>query len=342
MRDRSHQHFRSAIWNRNDLSSRTKIMLMLGWTISGLFLLNHFLLQGSWISELINPLSRHAIFFITAIGCFLLLLKQLDSLLLLLTALSLFHLTAPLSMIDEKPKATMEQTGGLLKILNFNSFAQTDLPDEFYRYLKNQRFDLLALIEFNGDAQAMLHIQSLGYSHFYQHRDPSPAKNIAIFSRMPLLEPKILFFGDGDLPAIHSGMRWEDQDLFFLILHLQTPLTPALVSKRNRYLSDLLDFCHHQPSHAHIMLGDFNMTPWDRNFRRIQKTCSFNSLSHAWTTRPTWPAGLGWFGIPIDHVLVQRHLQIQNSQITPSFGSDHHGQAVIIRLSQTNHIKIDY
>jgi len=69
-----------------------------------------------------------------------------------------------------------------------------------------------------------------------------------------------------------------------------------------------------------IVVGDLNATPWSN---------AFSGLGHAGLLRatglkPTWPAiGLGWMGIPIDHVLVTPHWSVMERQIGPNIGSDH-------------------
>lgn len=68
-----------------------------------------------------------------------------------------------------------------------------------------------------------------------------------------------------------------------------------------------------------VVAGDFNATPWSPEMRRFLDRTGLSGVNIA----PTWPAALGSFGIPIDHILVSRNLTVRKIATGPDIGSDH-------------------
>ena len=72
-----------------------------------------------------------------------------------------------------------------------------------------------------------------------------------------------------------------------------------------------------------VVAGDFNAAPWSLRMRRIQREQDLRFA--AWPV-PTWPAGAGGLGVPIDHVLVRGGAGI--ARLEPwgaDLGSNHRG-----------------
>jgi endonuclease/exonuclease/phosphatase (EEP) superfamily protein YafD len=76
-----------------------------------------------------------------------------------------------------------------------------------------------------------------------------------------------------------------------------------------------------------IVAGDFNATPWMAALDRIRRA---GRLQHAEGYRPSYPSILGWFGLPIDHVLVRGYEAVESRRIS-GFGSDHAALRVVLR-----------
>ena len=74
----------------------------------------------------------------------------------------------------------------------------------------------------------------------------------------------------------------------------------------------------------HLIVGDFNATPWSTAFRDMQSAGDLVNSQIGFGRAPTWPAGLGSFGmIPIDHLLHSEALITVYRQIGEANGSDH-------------------
>ncbi len=79
-----------------------------------------------------------------------------------------------------------------------------------------------------------------------------------------------------------------------------------------------------------VAVGDYNAAPWSRPMRELLEQTGYRTLRRPF---PSWPAGAGWFGIPIDHVLVHNGARVvQIRAFGAGMGSNHRGFYVDIAL----------
>lgn len=80
-----------------------------------------------------------------------------------------------------------------------------------------------------------------------------------------------------------------------------------------------------------ILAGDLNLTPFSPVFGRFAGLGLRDAaLGQGW--QPTWPTSLGPLGIPIDHVLLSRGIELRRFERLPAMGSDHRPISVELRL----------
>jgi endonuclease/exonuclease/phosphatase (EEP) superfamily protein YafD len=76
-----------------------------------------------------------------------------------------------------------------------------------------------------------------------------------------------------------------------------------------------------------LVVGDLNATPWSSAFKGL-------GLKRAGDLTGTWPAALGAFGLPLDHVLVSTHWSVAAAHVHGGLGSDH--LALIVSLTRVD------
>jgi endonuclease/exonuclease/phosphatase (EEP) superfamily protein YafD len=80
-----------------------------------------------------------------------------------------------------------------------------------------------------------------------------------------------------------------------------------------------------------VLVGDLNATPGSEAHRRLLAAGLRDTRQgHGW--QPTWPASLGWAGIPIDHLLVSPAVGCPRRDLSPDLGSDHRGVVADLRV----------
>jgi endonuclease/exonuclease/phosphatase (EEP) superfamily protein YafD len=67
-----------------------------------------------------------------------------------------------------------------------------------------------------------------------------------------------------------------------------------------------------------VIMGDFNSTPWGRAYSFVPGLRAGDSRFEG-----TFPAGAGWFGLPIDHIKFGGGLVLTDFRLGESVGSDH-------------------
>lgn len=104
--------------------------------------------------------------------------------------------------------------------------------------------------------------------------------------------------------------------------HPVSPLTPARAAQRDEHFAWIAAWAqrHNEPL---VVVGDLNATPWSQRLRSLLDESGLLDSQRAHGIQPSWPAGWGLFGLPLDHVLHSPALAVVNRRLGPSFGSDH-------------------
>lgn len=155
-----------------------------------------------------------------------------------------------------------------------------------------------------------------------------PLKNtygMILRSRIPLIDPKVDYIVNKEIPSIHTDLKLEDGSLIHIyILHPKPPFPDEDVSSTDRDAELLVVGKRvNERGGASIVLGDLNDVAWSRTTRLFQKISSlldprvgrgFFSTFHAWHWFMRWP---------LDHVFISDHFRVRKLQRLPAVGSDH-------------------
>jgi len=218
-------------------------------------------------------------------------------------------------------------TAGTLSIMSFNLSATMRSPDRVRRYLEETHVDIVILQEYTPG----WHTELAALSERFPHVVVEPKTGyfgIAMFSRVPLADAEVPAFPGTDVPYIAASAEIGDRYLSLIGLHLDWPMVPSSFAARNRQMEHLLG---RAPESAFVACGDWNMTPWSAWYRKL-RAAGLHDGDTGNRLLPTWPARLGWLGIPIDHCLASRDVHIVSKHLGPRLGSDHRPILVGISL----------
>lgn len=112
--------------------------------------------------------------------------------------------------------------------------------------------------------------------------------------------------------------------LSLIVVHPPPPKGPAETVSRNTYLQAAIKPL--QNSTKFVLIGDFNMTPWEPDFGDLPGN---RAGDPRWN--PTWNARKIWQRITIDHALIGEGLNVQDFEVLPDVGSDHLPIHVIVQ-----------
>ena len=140
---------------------------------------------------------------------------------------------------------------------------------------------------------------------------------IMLLSKLPLAdENKILRRDTAGRAYITVELAGRWQGTRVVLAHAMAPLWGEGLKARNTLLRVAGEAA--QQSETFIMLGDFNLTPWAPEFRRLPGKRAGDPRGAA-----TWPTPLPVIGLPIDHIMFEGDLELVEVRVLEPIGSDH-------------------
>jgi endonuclease/exonuclease/phosphatase (EEP) superfamily protein YafD len=181
--------------------------------------------------------------------------------------------------------------------------------------------DIIVLEEIN--ARWMRELSGLAAT--YPHSRVQPREDnfgIGLFSKLPLTESEIAYIGDTDVPTILATLTAGQHPLHIVATHPLPPASAAYTQWRNDQLAQLAS--HVDAAQPTLLLGDLNITPWNRHFRKLVKQSGLSDSARGYGVQPTWPSFSPLLRIPLDHCLHSPAITIIDRQIGEGVDSDHY------------------
>ena len=122
--------------------------------------------------------------------------------------------------------------------------------------------------------------------------------------------------------AVEITLELDGQHLDILSVHAISPRTPQRAQQRDRALDWTATWANSRDGPT-VVIGDLNVTPWSPRYRSLLDGTDLIDPQRDHGVRASWPAQLGWFGLPLDHVLYSPDLVTVERDLGPSFGSYH-------------------
>jgi endonuclease/exonuclease/phosphatase (EEP) superfamily protein YafD len=281
--------------------------------------------RWGWLLDLCNHFRFQYAILLTATTLGLLLLRSWRMALLSLTGL-LLNLAFVLPLYLGSPGNAAP--GPTLVVMHFNvNTANTDragVAAEINRHAP----DLLFVQEVNPDWLDALDAALVDYERLVA--EPRTDNfGIACYGRIDRLgdvtEARAYDITDGvsQIPTIEIAFEYDGRVVRVLSIHPLPPVSVDYAAVRNAVLDAAGEWSAKQ-SGPHLIVGDFNATPWSTAFRDMQAAGDLFNSQIGFGRAPTWPAGLGSLGmIPIDHLLHSGDFVTVERLVGDANGSDH-------------------
>lgn len=210
-----------------------------------------------------------------------------------------------------------------VKVLSWNVLSANPSISTIEDLVQKVDPDLLVLIElrpgFFEDTQELLEKYPTTVS-----RPSWKGGGIAVLSRLPGIHLRIEEFGYPGQPAVVAtldGTKSSGQ-VQLVAMHTYSPMPVSRTPHRDEQLASFVKWSSTQALPL-CLVGDLNVTPWTPSFQRIVKH-GFQDSRLGVGNCASWPTGLGWFGLPIDHALTKGNCQIVDRTVLERGpGSDH-------------------
>jgi endonuclease/exonuclease/phosphatase (EEP) superfamily protein YafD len=146
---------------------------------------------------------------------------------------------------------------------------------------------------------------------------------IHLFSRLPLVQPRIHYFAQQDVPAIIAGVTLPSgETVGFIGLHPRPPRFAQPTTGRDAQLYAAA-FQLRESDRATVVAGDLNATPWETTIERMRRIGRLVDPRHGYGYLPTYSARSWWRSWPLDHVLYQPGFATLSLARLDDVGSDH-------------------
>lgn len=292
-------------------------------TVAGTFVcistLIGFLGRYFWAFDLFSHFRVQYAISLTLLGIILLIVKRYKAAtVFIIFACVNYGVIVPLYFGKPPPPAVINKPIRAM-LLNVNS--RLGNAERVKQLIAEVNPDILVLEEIN--SKWMNDLQSIKASHPYISAKPrSDNFGIGLFSKLPIIEAKTAYIGDGEVPSILATIETHSSELRIIATHPPPPAGAEYSQMRNSQLEELAS--HIPQSTPTLLLGDLNTTPWNYYFKRLLKDSGLIDSSQGRGAQATWPSNNPLLLIPLDHCLHSDDIFVINKKIGGNAGSDHY------------------
>lgn len=216
--------------------------------------------------------------------------------------------------------------GDSLTILSYNLFASNEQFGEVAGYITEMDPDIVFLHEASRPWEVAMEAADLGYEVTRSRSDD------LIFGTLVLSRSgdSVVSYGftigsPRSVEVSHDGVK-------VLGIHPLAPTTAERAALRDAQLGFGADWSGRQAG-PHVVVGDFNATPWSYPFRRLLADTDLLNSQRGHGISATFPAdGTFLTRVPIDHLLHSQELSVVRRSLGPRMGSDHY--PLLVELSR--------
>jgi endonuclease/exonuclease/phosphatase (EEP) superfamily protein YafD len=231
-------------------------------------------------------------------------------------------------LVDHGPA----EHGTSLRVLSLNLLYNNTQVAAALEEVSRTNPDVVFCSEFTPAWLAGLSAGLTAFPHRCLHGEPG-CFGVALFSKFPLHEAAVVPVGFDWSPAIRAVVETAGGPVGLLGVHTPRPGSRRRCEQRNTALAALPAVVAKLPR-PHIVLGDFNSTPWNPSFRAMLDATKLVALSPS-DFLPTWPSKVPWpLRIPIDHVLASNGVGLEHAEVGAAFGSDHLPLFAVLRVAR--------
>lgn len=210
-----------------------------------------------------------------------------------------------------------------VSIVTVNVLQFNDHYEKLLDLLKKRDADFVLLLEVNKKWTDELKAIEASYPYRVLH----PLENtygLAFYSKLELVDPKIRFLIEDDVPSLHTRARLHSGELFDVFgLHPRPPhYETVTTTERDAELVVVAKEVRKLQGPV-IVMGDLNDVAWShttRLFRRISKLLDPRIGRGSF---PTFPATYPLFCYPLDYVFHSDDWTLNNLERLEDIGSDH-------------------
>lgn len=284
---------------------------------SGLILLSlfHWFPLGIWPFELLGAFAHFTVAF-----SILILIGALFLKLRLLAGAAFLSLLANAALVAPYFAPFATEQAPAFTIAQFNVYHHNPSPESAIAELAACNADVFTIQELNAKWTPLLDSVFI-QSHPYTIAAPwdTCCYGIGIYSKFPITSYDVLDIEA--TPVVIAQVLINELEVTVISLHTRPPI-PNETKERNAQLQIVAEIAQ-TITHPVIVLGDFNVVPWDAVFKSFLQTGNLHAVRDGFMA--TYPMDIGLPLIPIDHITYSKKLVATSCETVTISGSDHSG-----------------
>jgi endonuclease/exonuclease/phosphatase (EEP) superfamily protein YafD len=222
--------------------------------------------------------------------------------------------------------------GATFTLLIANVLMELRSAEGFLAVVREHDPDVVLAVEPDTWWEAQL--RALDADYGYQVKQPlSNTYGMLLYSRLRLIEPRVSYLVDRDVPSIRTGIELPCGQRFTLYCLHPKPPYPREDTATTRRDAELLLVGdevrrHNQPT---VVAGDLNDVAWSHTTHLFQKISGLLDPRIGRGLYNTFHARVVLLRFPLDHVFHSADFKLVALRRLPGFGSDHF--PILIRLA---------
>ncbi|MFP4314477.1 MAG: endonuclease/exonuclease/phosphatase family protein [Alphaproteobacteria bacterium] len=230
--------------------------------------------------------------------------------------INLIRMRSFMPVFDRNPQC-MDKT-----IFSVNAHKSNKKPEKLKKIIKNANPDVLLIMEMTDHLKDALKEELAYYPHTLSTcvRD---GFSIYLLSKHPMEDKHVHHCPKGKTPLLCAKITLNGTRYQIYSAHPKPVLSKKWRYERYAYFKEIENILKKQNLPI-IMLGDFNSVPWEPHFKNFLQNNGLKSTLDGQGYCITWPAFLPFFGVPMDHILIEKDQRFDNLCIGPYCGSDHY------------------
>ena len=220
---------------------------------------------------------------------------------------------------------------GELRVLTANINTKNRSYEKVLTMVREENPDIAVFLEVDDTWVAQLQRLKDILPHEFGQANPYNF-GVSIYSRIPLENPVIDFFGTSRNPSVLANSTVEGKSISLIAAHPFPPVRRSFFHSRNLQLDQIGQYIQQLETPV-VLLGDLNITMWSPYYRRFAQNTGLQNARQGFGILPTWPmpgtySALPDFlhvllQIPIDHCLVSPEIKVAAVHTGRDVDSDH-------------------
>ena len=226
------------------------------------------------------------------------------------------------------------KTGTNLKLLLVNVQSKNLKYYKVINYINKTDPDIIVTLEINAHWKPALEKELARYK-FQKIVFGKDDFGIGLYSKYPLVNPEIFYFGPANVPTIISDIDILGKKITLCATHPKSPGTLRNFKNRNIQLREIAK-SRVKFKDTFILIGDLNLTPWSCYFNKLYQEMNLYDSRKGFGIQATWPAKFPPLLIPIDHCLLSEDIKVLERKVGEFVGSDHRPLLLNLLISNDN------